>query len=239
MFKTLTDTTVDLEEILQKHSEQNLPLEAKDIMRRFTIDVIGSVALGIECKSLKSTDSEFIKFAKLLMDDIDNKTIVQFMWTSLPEPAMTICQTLLKHQIDKYDFIQPPIQEFFKNVIKETVSYREQNNINRNDFLSLLLMLKNHGSADEQLTLFSKNEKGSVSNLSMNELIAQSFLFFVAGYDTTSTVLTFALYQLARHPEIQEKLREEIHNILSENDGELTYDVILKMSYLESVINGK
>lgn len=239
MFKTLTDTTVDLEEMFQQHADTESVLEAKDTIRRFTIDVIGSVGLGIECRSLKNTESEFVKFASVLMDNFDDKTRVQFFLTSLPKLPMIICYTLLKNLIVKYEFLQPPIQEFFKNLVKETVVYREQNNVTRNDFLNLLLMLKTHGSTDEQLSAFSKIEKGSVSYLSMKELIAQCFIFFVAGYDTTSTVLSFALYEIARHPEVQEKLREEIHTVLSDNEGELTYDVVLKMTYLESVLNGK
>ena len=39
---------------------------------------------------------------------------------------------------------------------------------------------------------------------------AQSFILLAAGYETTSTALGFLAYELARNPEIQEKLRAEI-----------------------------
>ena len=46
----------------------------------------------------------------------------------------------------------------------------------------------------------------------MDEIIAQEILFLMAGYDTTATSITFLLYNLAIHPEIQEKVYEEIEN---------------------------
>ena len=47
----------------------------------------------------------------------------------------------------------------------------------------------------------------------MDEVISQGVLFLPAGYDTTATTITFLLYNLALHPEIQEKLHEEIVNV--------------------------
>ena len=39
---------------------------------------------------------------------------------------------------------------------------------------------------------------------------AQGFVFLVAGYETTSTSLAFLAHELSRHPDIQEKLQQEI-----------------------------
>ena len=47
----------------------------------------------------------------------------------------------------------------------------------------------------------------------MDEIIAQAVLFLGAGYDTTATTITFLLYNLALHPEIQEQIHEEIENV--------------------------
>ena len=43
-----------------------------------------------------------------------------------------------------------------------------------------------------------------------DELLAQGFLFFLAGYDTTANTLSLFGYNMAIYPEIQERLYEEI-----------------------------
>lgn len=56
--------------------------------------------------------------------------------------------------------------------------------------------------------------------------MAQAAVFFTAGFETSSTPLSFALYELALNPKIQNRLRKEINNALEENDGKITYDMV-------------
>ena len=64
-------------------------------------------------------------------------------------------------------------------------------------------------------------------------------MFLLAGYVTSGSTLSFALYELALHPEIQQRLRAEILQVLSKHDGKLTYDGIQDMSYLDRVVSGE
>jgi len=72
----------------------------------------------------------------------------------------------------------------------------------------------------------------------MTEAAAQSFAFFAAGFETSSTAATFALYELAQNHDIQDKVRQEIDEILVKH-GDLTYDAVNEMTYLHKVVNGK
>lgn len=49
--------------------------------------------------------------------------------------------------------------------------------------------------------------------------------------------MTFTLYELALNPDIQERLREEIRDTIDENNGELTYELLSEMKYLDMVVN--
>ena len=69
--------------------------------------------------------------------------------------------------------------------------------------------------------------------------MAQAFAFLIAGYETSASTMTFALYELALHPEIQQSLRAEILQVLSKHDGKLTYDGIQDMLYLDRVVSGE
>ena len=42
------------------------------------------------------------------------------------------------------------------------------------------------------------------------ELIAEMATLTIAGHETTASTLSFALYELAKHPEYQERMRQEI-----------------------------
>lgn len=72
----------------------------------------------------------------------------------------------------------------------------------------------------------------------MNEMIAQSYVFFIAGFETSATTMTFALFELATHPEIQERVRKEINEVLAKHEGKITYDSLSEMKYLGQVIDG-
>lgn len=77
------------------------------------------------------------------------------------------------------------------------------------------------------------------SELEDEDIIAQVLLFFLAGFDTASTLLCFASHQLAVHLEVQTRLQEEIDETLQENGGEFTYEALNNMKYLDMVVNGE
>ncbi|XP_074037628.1 probable cytochrome P450 6a13 [Leptinotarsa decemlineata] len=70
----------------------------------------------------------------------------------------------------------------------------------------------------------------------MNEVAAQCFFFFLAGFETSSTTICFASYELALHKEIQDRARHEIKEVLKKYNNEITYDALMEMHYLETVI---
>ena len=51
------------------------------------------------------------------------------------------------------------------------------------------------------------------AGLTHDEIVAQGLLFFLAGFETTANTLALLGYNLARHPECQEKLYQEIMEV--------------------------
>lgn len=72
-----------------------------------------------------------------------------------------------------------------------------------------------------------------------DDIVAQAFLFFLAGFDTASTLLCFASHQLAVHAHMQVRLQEEIDETLQKNDGKFTYEAVNSMKYLDMVVSGE
>lgn len=70
------------------------------------------------------------------------------------------------------------------------------------------------------------------------DLVAQATLFFTAGFDTVSTAMSFALHELALHPDIQERLYKEIKENDIKHGGRIDFTSIQYMTYLDMVVSG-
>jgi cytochrome P450 len=135
-----------------------------------------------------------------------------------------------------FSFFDKVSMNFFADVVRKTILARESlGGQKREDFLQLMLDAKS-GKLDQD-----DDDKGQgaekKAKLTEDLILAQCVLFFIAGFDTTESLLIFAAYELAINPEVQEKLYEEVNETLENNGGKLTYDLVNKMPYLEMVIS--
>lgn len=91
----------------------------------------------------------------------------------------------------------------------------------RDTFLDLLLNVNVDGT--------------SLSDLDIREEV-DTFMF--EGHDTTTSGIAFTFYQLAKHPDIQEKLYREIVDILGPDyrTVPLTYSALQNFTYLDMVV---
>ncbi|KAJ7775694.1 cytochrome P450 [Mycena maculata] len=75
---------------------------------------------------------------------------------------------------------------------------------------------------------------GAELHMDRNEVVAQMNVLLIAGYETTSISLTWALIELARNPEKQAKLREELVQF---GPADPTWDQLgSALPYLESTV---
>lgn len=221
MFHTMQEIGEELVQSFGRYEERNESIDAKALCTRFTCDVIGSCAFGLNCNSLKNEGSELITIAERLFKPSPVDGMWQFFFMSFKDLAVKLNMSITPRDIASY----------FMKLIPETVKYREENNVTRPDFLQLLIELKNKGTVD------GAEQESSSETLTMNQVVAQSFVFMLGGFETSSTALTFALFELANNPEIQEKVRVEVCSVLARHDGKITYDALKEMTYLEQVVN--
>ena len=76
---------------------------------------------------------------------------------------------------------------------------------------------------------YKSNVKFDVSE---DDLLANTFLFFVAGYETTASLLSHLFYSLAVNEKCQQKLYEEVKAF----DGNFSYETIARMPYMEACV---
>ncbi|XP_074041330.1 probable cytochrome P450 6a20 [Leptinotarsa decemlineata] len=219
MFNTMVECSILLEELLQE-SESDNPVEIRNVMSRFTIDTIGSSAFGIETNTMKDPNSEFRKHGLMMFNMNPVEAMRQFCVIFTPHWLLRAIN---------FSTINSKIRKFFYYMAVDTIKYREEHNIVRNDFMHLMVQMKNGKFVDD------KGEK-TKGRLTMNEVAAQCFFFFLAGFETSSTTICFASYELALHKEIQDRARHEIKEVLKKYNNEITYDALMEMHYLETVI---
>ena len=73
--------------------------------------------------------------------------------------------------------------------------------------------------------------------LTLLQAAAQAYVFFIAGFETSSSVATHCLYELALNPHVQEQVHAEIDEVLRSPDG-LTYESLGNMEFLNMVFQG-
>lgn len=216
MFSSVIEVGERFKNCLIDIVKQNDEVEVTDLMARFTTDVIGTCAFGIECNSLKDPNTEFRHYGSMILSKPTHHRLVSILLAEF----RTFAQKL------HIKYVRDDVSKFFMKVVRNTVEYREKNNVQRNDLMDILIKLKNQDTTDTDKIL------------TLNEIAAQVFLFFLAGFETSSTTLSYCLYELALNPEIQSKARRMIQEAF-ERHKNFTYEMMLDMPYIDQVLHGE
>ncbi|XP_043496163.1 probable cytochrome P450 6a14 [Polistes fuscatus] len=226
MFDTVQENGLLLENFLEKKARNNNEIDLKEIFSCLFTDIIMSIAFGISCNSLENPKSEFRYWGKKVFE---------------PRPIINTLMVFGSQILDLFSipFIDKGVSRFFLNAFEETVKYREAHNIVRKDFLDLIMQLMKNGyikSDEEKRTDLVNDTPKEVQKFTMPEGAAQAFVYFLAGFETSSSAVTFCLYELALNPDVQKKTQEEIDRVLEKHGG-ISYNAINEMTYLNMVVS--
>ncbi|XP_058808187.1 probable cytochrome P450 6a13 [Phymastichus coffea] len=213
MFYLVNECADHFADYLENLASKNEPIECRELTAKFTTDVIGVCVFGLNMNALADEDSEFRKIGRRIFAD-SWFTRLKLLSRFLPHWAVVPFKSFLQ---DEHTDI------FFINTVTSTMEYRKKNNIRRHDFIDLLMDIRDHP------------EQVGEEEISDVILTAQAFVFFLAGFETSSTTISNAMYELALNPDIQDNLRQEVKVAFQENNGKLSYDVIKNMKYLDKV----
>ncbi|KAF8824961.1 hypothetical protein HHX47_DHR7000736 [Lentinula edodes] len=99
-------------------------------------------------------------------------------------------------------------------------------------------VVKQIGKGKDLLSIMMKENRkaDSEDKLEEAEIIAQMSTFIFAAMDTTSSGLSRILHLLTLHPEVQDKMRDELIAARREHQGsQLSYDELVGLPYLDAV----
>jgi cytochrome P450 len=92
---------------------------------------------------------------------------------------------------------------------------------------------ESHHGHEDKIELVSNKKK---IDITLNDILGTSFVFLLAGYETTASLLSFFFYLLAINPECQQKLLEEVLENKDSSDI-IDYDTISRMPYLDACVS--
>lgn len=111
--------------------------------------------------------------------------------------------------------------------------------------MQLLIQLRNTGKiSDDNDTLWQvETAAENLKSMSIEMIAAQSFLFYIAGSETTAATTAFTIYELAMYPEIYKKAQQEVDEVFQKYGlkpmDKLSYEAIKEMKYLDLCVMGK
>ncbi|XP_051157202.1 cytochrome P450 9e2-like [Leptopilina boulardi] len=213
MFELIEKCAQNFVQYYLNHEEETNSIEIKDAFTRYTNDVIATAAFGISVDSLKDKNNEFYLRGKDATSFGKGLRAFKFLlFRTIPQFMKLIGEPFLTRSTDR----------FFKRIVSETVKVREEKNIIRPDMIHLLMEAR---------------DKDNGVELTPDDIIAQCFIFFLAGFDTTSTAMCFVAHELAMNPDVQDKLRNEIDTFTENREDKITYETLSKMKYLDMVVS--
>lgn len=155
---------VDVSQELVNRIDTGRTFETRDLCNRYVCDVIGNVAFGLDCEALKNENSELLKAGDSTFRLKGLEGLRFIFVNSFIDFSRALNLRLLKAECSNY----------FIEAVRQAIKFREENNIKRPDFLNSLMLLQKNGTIDDDKI---DNDK----KLTFNQVVAEAFLFFLAG----------------------------------------------------------
>ncbi|XP_066262203.1 uncharacterized protein [Euwallacea similis] len=184
-------------------------IETRALTKRLTLDNVAKSAFGIDGKAFESYEdiSEFNKLANYFLSPGIMTSLV-FVALQIFPNITTLTERLFSNKAE--------VQ--LQSILSDIMNYRKKNNIKGNDYLQFLM------------------DQGEQYNWSDHIITSHASTLFIDGYETSSLVLSYMLLSLAQNPEYQQKIRDEIKKSEDENQGELTYEALHELPWLNACL---
>uniref|UniRef100_A0A673ZW32 unspecific monooxygenase n=1 Tax=Salmo trutta TaxID=8032 RepID=A0A673ZW32_SALTR len=208
--------------IMKQHSA-NLLNGMKKFFGPYSMDVVTSTAFSVDIDSLNNPSDPFVSnVKKMIKFDLLNPL---FFLVALFPFTGPILEKM------KFSFFPTEVTDFFYASLAKIKSGRDAGNstvIIRVDFLQLMI--------DSQKGSDTKTGDEQTKGLTDHEILSQAMLFIFAGYETSSSTMSFLAYNLATNPHVMTKLQEEIDTVFP-NKAPIQYEALVQMDYLDCVLN--
>ncbi|KAI0306242.1 cytochrome P450 [Multifurca ochricompacta] len=192
-------------------------------LSRATLDVIGEAGFDFQFGSLDDIKTPLAaQYDNLFVDSTLYPAwydlIFKESWHFIPEPLLEYVRYVPTREYRRFRSFLDYIRNMSREMIKESMI-----NGDGKDIMSVLL--RANESSDPK------------SKMADNEVIDQISTLLLAGHDTTANTLTWFFYEVARHPDAQERIRQEIAVVRARtNSEEYTTSDLDSMVYTQAAL---
>ncbi|KAF8164774.1 cytochrome P450 monooxygenase pc-2 [Crassisporium funariophilum] len=210
---------------------EGYPVEFQDLVSRFTLDSateflfghsVGSLEAGLPYPSSKSSVTQ---------TSYENHPSTIFVKAFTEGQSIGAQRTTYGYEWPLTEFWQDAIKPYRKimdgftePLVRDALAKREA------DIASQKGTDAKNDEEDNLLAHLVKHTQDT--KILKDELVN----LLVAGRDTTMCLLTFALYMLCEHPDIEKRLRNEVFKLVGPR-GRPTYDHMREMKFMRAFIN--
>uniref|UniRef100_A0A1L8E459 Putative cytochrome n=1 Tax=Nyssomyia neivai TaxID=330878 RepID=A0A1L8E459_9DIPT len=187
-------------------------VEIKSVMTKFTTDVVASAVFGVNAYAFVDPNSDFVKMSREFSEPSFLGAIKGIIAFFAPQIA-----TILR-----ISFVSKSLDDRLRRLIRQLMSSRESSNLEntRKDFVQAFVELK---------------KKDQENRITEELIVGQALTFITDGTETSATVMSYTLYELARNPEVQKRVQEEITRVTAFR-GEMTDEGIMELELLDRCI---
>lgn len=216
LYPTFWSKSRELVESLKTELDKKAPdnvVEMNDWASRATLDIIGAAGLGQDFGALQNPNTELNSTYRKIF--APSKAAQTLGFLSMFIPHWIVQRLPIKRNDDMFEARQV-IRSVSRDLIRQKKEALEKDEKRNIDIISVAL------------------ESGVFTD---ENIVDQMMTFIAAGHETTSSTMTWAIYELCKKPEIQTRLREEIHAHIQSLDESMDAAKLDKLSYLHAVCN--
>lgn len=187
-------------------------VEVNHWANKVTMDIIGVAALGRDFGALRNSDDELIQNYEEILEPTTEK--VMFFATQIVGPAGLV-RKLPWGIVKRFEITTAAVTRICKELVREKKAVFKEKGKRDLDILSVLIESNDFSDdqlADQMLTFLAA---GYVEHHARASLV----LTHISSHETTSSAFTWTTWLLAKHPDIQTRLREEIREAVPSNPG--------------------
>jgi len=189
---------------------------AKEKYTCLTVDVIARCAFGTKINAFEDPNGEFMQNVKHFSFE-----------TVEPGFAFSLAQ-VYPFLIKLAPLVGPEVMDYFGNLLETILTSRRKSGGERvGDFVDVM---------NDMIEKCEKDEEYKRLGITATTAMCQAMLFLVAGFETTAATLTMLSHLLSLHPEVQDRLIEEVDEFYAKH-GKMDHEHLNELVYLQACMN--